>query len=83
MPIVNFQMPQETEEDKATAGCNICPNCGEKEKIISHKHTDYVGNSGCLLYRKPRRANYIHYNCMSCGATWESERFSWKDGWFD
>lgn len=83
MPIVNFKRDGETVEyTKATSGCDVCPNCGEKQRIAKITRTDFKIVS-CYVGTHKIRADYESYTCYNCWSSWESERFNFRDGWCD
>lgn len=70
--------------EKANAGCNVCPNCGEKESFLSYLNKRIYNkglSSGCLSktwatgFFKEKHMAIDCYKCNTCGCEWESEPY--------
>lgn len=66
---------------RANAGCNICPCCGETHSSLEYMQKGIMDSgivSGFLrrIYYGPFGAKYADvYSCKTCGAEWESEKY--------
>jgi len=64
----------------ANLGCNICPECGETKYIYTEGNEIKGISKGMLLEWHegffPRRIIRSDcYNCLTCGARWESQSY--------
>lgn len=73
-------------KEKANAGCNICPCCGESSRMYvefaNKPHVRGIAHNSCDYYRgffKQRHYVIDKYHCYSCGAEFESDVYEVQD----
>lgn len=67
----------------ATAGCKVCPCCGETKPVSYYikKGNIHKGVMSGLVtqfskgFFKPTSYAIQHYHCFTCGAEWRSEPY--------
>lgn len=74
-------------KEKANTGRSVCPNCGEKESLLSYLDkrilnkgvsSGFISKSWATGFFKTKYMQIDCYKCNTCGCEWESEPYEYQ-----